>query len=179
MRRIKNVIVKNEELSVTELKNLLDAAHAEIERLTKKLERLEKSKPPTYSARVSSSSNPPGAADEPPGLKKTPSETDFTLRLLAEVDSMGIDGDEMDLLTSDDTMDERAVQILTKQSSALKAEVKKHIKLQVRRIAGLSLAGGSRNPRLFLNPPNPSQPLRNSHAGAELQGPEREGQGAG
>jgi len=121
--QIKNVIVKNEELSVNELKSLLDTAHKEIERLAKKVERYEKNPPPAATAtpplRRASSSSPVTTTD------------DYTSALLAEVDSMGIDGDEVDLLTSETDAD-RSLPILAKQNTALKTEVKKHIQIQMK-----------------------------------------------
>eukprot|EP00518_Triparma_eleuthera_P021235 CAMPEP_0197547956 /NCGR_PEP_ID=MMETSP1320-20131121/2181_1 /TAXON_ID=91990 /ORGANISM="Bolidomonas sp., Strain RCC2347" /LENGTH=1108 /DNA_ID=CAMNT_0043107859 /DNA_START=52 /DNA_END=3375 /DNA_ORIENTATION=+ len=126
--RIRNVIVRNEELSVKELQALLADANAEIDRLQMVIKRLESGSGPA----------PSGGGSGPPLTKSSTSkevlaaftlvnDDAFTKNLLDEVDRMGVEG-EGDLLGEEDV---DISEPLKMQLDVLKTELKKQRLMQI------------------------------------------------
>ncbi|GMH64267.1 hypothetical protein TrLO_g14596 [Triparma laevis f. longispina] len=134
--RIRNVIVRNEELSVKELQQLLSDANAEIDRLQQHIVRLESSnnnnsKAPATGSKTNKPNPQVLAALASMNAMKAMSDMvddELTKKLLDEVDSMGIDGD--DTLLSRDS-EGGAEEALRRQVDTLKSELKKQRLMQI------------------------------------------------
>ncbi|GMH93651.1 hypothetical protein TrVE_jg2046 [Triparma verrucosa] len=134
--RIRNVIVRNEELSVKELQALLADANAEIDRLQQHISRLESAvniagKAPTSSTKTGGPNKEVlTALASMNAIKEMSSMADdeLTKKLLDEVDSMGIDAE--DTLLSRDS-EGGAEEALKRQVDALKSELKKQRLMQI------------------------------------------------
>ena len=134
--RIRNVIVRNEELSVKELQALLADANAEIDRLQQHISRLESAvniagKAPISSTKTGGPNKEVLAAFASMNAMKEMSsmaDDELTKKLLDEVDSMGIDAD--DTLLSRDS-EGGAEEALKRQVDALKSELKKQRLMQI------------------------------------------------